>query len=692
MKNEKEEVQMRKSKIIATLLTGAMLCNSIPVNTWASGLDAVFDDGESGFSEEKPVDLAAEESDVNEACETETDGVEESNEMKPESEEIDFSTEEFTDEAEDEFSDSAAEETTEIFSAETVDSVADTVWNGHYYKVYDSSMNWDAAKKYCKNQGGHLVTITSKEEQETVCSLIAKGSKNFYWMGAERNYFKNCFDRWLTRESISYTNYDISNNEPNNYTGKENVLVIYRIRNPYGGYDGQYKWNDLQKDGDCNGEKFFGYKNSGFVCEWDSEHIEDDSADTSEAYGYVQKLLASTKSSYPLLEYDDPVKLAAGFSNDSGGFWQLVIKEYGDIKLNNTLCKEKYEEVLIDLLADDSFLKMATNEWDEDLLDDIVDILEENVLDAAKDILNISMGAFTDTVRNGIKKNIGKILVLSYIADNTADENLKKACQVCMAECFNSTLKAVAKVLVSAAVDMGKDYLSSQQTVQNQILSTSFKKSFLNSISQRCSLGTVSSTITGILLVKDIVSYVSGINKRVDCYMNTVSLNFIYSAAASAYTKKIPAIKSGDKSAASDAYILFQFMLKTKQEAYKNMKGMFTPWTWKAILKSDKYLKTNVAQINDITIENYSKKKLGYLKPKVQTTKFSMKVGSKKKFSCTGISYLSNVKYISDNPKVAKVDSSGTIQAKKKGTTYIRCKIEQYGYSYELKCKVTIKK
>ncbi len=57
----------------------------------------------------------------------------------------------------------------------------------------------------------------------------------------------------------------------------------------------------------------------------------------------------------------------------------------------------------------------------------------------------------------------------------------------------------------------------------------------------------------------------------------------------------------------------------------------------------------------------------------------------------TGISHLSNVKYVSNNSKVAKVNSSGVIQAKKPGTTYIRCKIEQYGNTYELKCKVTVK-
>ena len=69
------------------------------------------------------------------------------------------------------------------------------------------------------------------------------------------------------------------------------------------------------------------------------------------------------------------------------------------------------------------------------------------------------------------------------------------------------------------------------------------------------------------------------------------------------------------------------------------------------------------------------KVKLASLKPDTDTTKITLKVKEKKEFPCTGISYLSNVKYSSDNKKVAKVNSSGEIQAKKAGTTYIVCKV-----------------
>ena len=124
--------------------------------------------------------------------------------------------------------------------------------------------------------------------------------------GKQQRPRKKNWKRWITGETIKYTNYDRTNNEPNNFTGSENALVIYRIRNPKGGMDGQYKWNDLQKDGDCYGESFFGYQNSGFVCEWDDGKKEETTKDNSAIHKKVQNLLINSNySSYPLLEYDD---------------------------------------------------------------------------------------------------------------------------------------------------------------------------------------------------------------------------------------------------------------------------------------------------------------------------------------------------------------------------------------------------
>lgn len=412
----------------------------------------------------------------------------------------------------------------------------------------------------------------------------------------------------------------------------------------------------------------------------------------SKIYDDVKWLMLNTDyASYPLLEYDDPVNLAAGFSKTPGGVLQAFIKTYGDINTKNKLWEQEYEEILIDLLADNSIRKRITDAWDEDLAS-IVSEFEEEIDTEVLDKLSFSMSAFTDSIRNDIKKDVSKILILSSIADNTDDRNLRKACQICMADSLNSTFNAIEDFLIDDAVKKGKKLLVKKQAIKKKVLTTSLKKDYLGSICTKFQLGTVATLVSEILLVKDIVSFASGINKRVDNYLKTVSLSFVCDASMKAYNKKISALKSGDTNAASDIYILFQFILSAKQMSYETMEGMFTGFTWDKIIESDQYLKMNTEKISDITIRNYTKVKLTSLKPDTDTTKIALKVKEKKEFPCTGISYLSNVKYSSDNKKVAKVNSSGDIQAKKAGTTYIRCKVEQYGDTYNLVCKVTVKK
>ncbi|MBD9164016.1 MAG: hypothetical protein EGP80_08865 [Blautia wexlerae] len=412
----------------------------------------------------------------------------------------------------------------------------------------------------------------------------------------------------------------------------------------------------------------------------------------SKIYDDVKWLMLNTDyASYPLLEYDDPVNLAAGFSKTPGGVLQAFIKTYGDINTKNKLWEQEYEEILIDLLADNSIRKRITDAWDEDLAS-IVSEFEEEIDTEVLDKLSFSMSAFTDSIRNDIKKDVSKILILSSIADNTDDRNLRKACQICMADSLNSTFNAIEDFLIDDAVKKGKELLVKKQAIKKKVLTTSLKKDYLGSICTKFQLGTAATLVSEILLVKDIVSFASGINKRVDNYLKTVSLSFVCDASMKAYNKKISALKSGDTNAASDIYILFQFILSAKQMSYETMEGMFTGSTWDKIIESDQYLKMNTKKIPDITIRNYTKVKLTSLKPDTDTTKIALKVKEKKEFPCTGISYLSNVKYSSDNKKVAKVNSSGEIQAKKAGTTYIRCKVEQYGDTYNLVCKVTVKK
>lgn len=43
---------------------------------------------------------------------------------------------------------------------------------GNTYQIFDLNMTWTEAKEYCEEIGGHLVTITSEEEQANINSLL----------------------------------------------------------------------------------------------------------------------------------------------------------------------------------------------------------------------------------------------------------------------------------------------------------------------------------------------------------------------------------------------------------------------------------------------------------------------------------------------------------------------------------------
>ena len=132
-------------------------------------------------------------------------------------------------------------------------------YNGHSYKLIDMGLTWKEAKAYCESLGGHLVTITSGMEQTFVQDLIVnRGTKGYYWTGGTKNSSGNFV--WITGENFSYMNW--GNGEPDNHGGIENSIAIYK----YEGLNGI--WFDVWDK--VNDNSFYNFKNSGFVCEWDS--------------------------------------------------------------------------------------------------------------------------------------------------------------------------------------------------------------------------------------------------------------------------------------------------------------------------------------------------------------------------------------------------------------------------------------
>ena len=140
--------------------------------------------------------------------------------------------------------------------------------NGHYYKVYNMDYAWTEASEYCTSQGGHLMTITSAEEQEILQNLGLKRGTN-YWIGGSDSKREGRWE-WVTGEKWVFTEW--AEGEPDNSqldTGIDEDYLQVAV-------DWNNGWNDSANQQDKTAE-------IGFICEWEpNKNAHGESANPSE--------------------------------------------------------------------------------------------------------------------------------------------------------------------------------------------------------------------------------------------------------------------------------------------------------------------------------------------------------------------------------------------------------------------------
>ena len=132
-------------------------------------------------------------------------------------------------------------------------------YNGHTYVVVDERLSWEEAKKACEEMGGHLVILETAEEAAYVESLVAKGTKVFYWLGGtDKGYGVNDY-HWINGEPLTYENW--ANGQPDNgfLDGEyESYIGMVRTKTPY--MSQEYTWNDYKNEPSDD---------HGYICEYD---------------------------------------------------------------------------------------------------------------------------------------------------------------------------------------------------------------------------------------------------------------------------------------------------------------------------------------------------------------------------------------------------------------------------------------
>ncbi len=125
-------------------------------------------------------------------------------------------------------------------------------YNGHGYAIFDMNMTWEEAGDYCKSLGGHLVTISSLDENIFVHSLVADAGINYAAIGMSDEEEEGTWV-WVTGEPVGFTFWRYG--EPNN--------------NASDGQDHGYMYGDGTWDDGYYKVRY------PFICEWDDGYTSD---------------------------------------------------------------------------------------------------------------------------------------------------------------------------------------------------------------------------------------------------------------------------------------------------------------------------------------------------------------------------------------------------------------------------------
>ncbi|MBR5144509.1 MAG: C-type lectin domain-containing protein [Clostridia bacterium] len=121
------------------------------------------------------------------------------------------------------------------------------LYNGHIYKIIEIKSSWFDAYTYCNSLGGHLVTITSENEQTYLNTFMNANSYTAKtWIGGfnDANGFK-----WVTGEEFEYGSWQ--KGQPNNADSADWYIMM---NTTFG------QWNDYPP-----------LEKAYFICEWDAE-------------------------------------------------------------------------------------------------------------------------------------------------------------------------------------------------------------------------------------------------------------------------------------------------------------------------------------------------------------------------------------------------------------------------------------
>ena len=138
-----------------------------------------------------------------------------------------------------------------------------TRFGDSYYRVFNYPLDHAEAVSLCRNMGGHLANIGSREEHDFITKLIKEdGRRNMYWIGAVMDSGKW---HWTDGTSLDdYSNWSMEKH--NNFAGDAVFAVINAGSDKYDKYSWVAEPVSGEIKADTEAENCINY---GFVCEWE---------------------------------------------------------------------------------------------------------------------------------------------------------------------------------------------------------------------------------------------------------------------------------------------------------------------------------------------------------------------------------------------------------------------------------------
>lgn len=131
------------------------------------------------------------------------------------------------------------------------------------YRLVEKDMSWSQANEECLSMGGHLATITSAEEMESITAILEQADVNFVWLGGCTNSSGDY--EWITKEQFLYSMwYEGEPSHVDKDGTAESYLEMYKIAST-----GEWAWNDERDNPTAAPSMAYRVGHTGYICEFD---------------------------------------------------------------------------------------------------------------------------------------------------------------------------------------------------------------------------------------------------------------------------------------------------------------------------------------------------------------------------------------------------------------------------------------